>query len=338
MAINLNRYKKRKEDTAKRGGGGGDFWTTNKDGKNIIRVFSFEHTLTKEDFELNRYDRDDADVGEKVDDIDVFCPVHFIKGVPHNCMIDDCNFCSDAKKSGDKDIGARERYYVNAVVIMESDKLTKDESMKIASLPKTVYDAILGYVSDDDYGVDVLGYDGRDFIIDYDPKSQGSDMYSVKIRDEKKCADLSDIEAEPIDLYAMENLMPGWVKTEDDDKESKGGKESKGKSRREKKKEKEKDADEGEGKDDRASRRKRREEKEDDKKDPDFEIGDILSFEDKELGTITGEFIAVEKDKKGKEWYIIKDKDDNEYEAKLDELYLAEEKKEEKKSSRRRRR
>ena len=111
MALNLDRYKKKRESTAARSGGvGGDFWYP-RPGKNIIRIFSFEHELTDEDFELGRYSKaDDVQVGDKVEDIDVFCPIHFIKGQPYNCEGPGCKVCSDARKTNDRQLRVRDRF------------------------------------------------------------------------------------------------------------------------------------------------------------------------------------------------------------------------------------
>ena len=201
---------------------------------------------------------------------------------------------------------------------MEADKETEDEELRIASLTKTVYDDVLGYITDDDYGAEILGPEGRDFIIEYDPDAQGSDMYSTKLRDQKKSDDLSELKLEPRDLYDMDILKPGFKPTDKDEKrqEDKVPKKAKG------------------PKEDRPKRFGR----ERDKGQPEYEIGQHLAFDDKKLGTIEGKLTAIETDKKTKkDWYILTDKEGTEFEATIEELYIPEEPKEEKEEKPKRR-
>lgn len=336
MPLSLDRYKKRKDTTARRSGGG-DFWRP-EEGKNIIRVYSFEHELNEDDFALGRYEKEEAEVGDKVEDIDVYCPIHFVSGKPYNCEGASCDICSDFRKTNDKGLKARERYYINAVVLTEGGKNVKDKDLaiKISSLAKGVYNDILSYVSDDDYGAGVLGDLGRDFVIEFDPNAQGSDMYSVRIRDKDKCDDLADFEFKAIDLYNLDQLKPGHSPAKDD--EEKSEKPTSSKKRKPPTKEKEK---EPEPEPEQSTKRKPRKfGKDDAPKKNQFEMKEVLAFDDSEMGTVTGELTGIEEDSKGKPIYILTDKDGQEVEASEEELYRPqdkEEKKKEEKPNRRRR-
>ena len=316
MALNVNRYKRKKVEASSKSSG--DFWYP-RAGTSKFRVYTFEHKVTKFDFDIGRYQEQDAEIGDVVEEIDVYQPVHFIKGRPVNCEGKDCQYCEDAKKTGDKDVKARDRYYINIVLIDEPTGQVKVPCLVLGSVTKTVYDEILSYVLDDDYGQDILGPTGRDFTVDYDPKAQGSKMYTVRLRDAKKCEDLSDEDFEAIDIMNLEQLFPGNAeappKEEPEDKTDK---------KKQKKKVTEEEEEE-------QTEKAPSSVKKSSKKEDQFEIGDDLCFDDKKLGTIEGELISIEEDKKNKrQVFIIKDEDGTEFEAYEHELYRKE--KEEKKS------
>jgi len=62
-------------------------------------------------------------------------------------------------------------------------------------------------VLDPEYGEGILGCEGRDFVVSFDKAKQGSEMYSVKLRDADKCEELPDSLLEEVkDYYSPEVL------------------------------------------------------------------------------------------------------------------------------------
>lgn len=335
MGLDLNRYRRKKEETATSEGSGGDFWIP-KEGKNIIRLYSFRHVICDDDFNLRRYMDNEVQVGDGVEDIDVDCWVHFINKVPVNCSGRDCQVCLDARSSDDQMKKARHRYYVNAVVSMTGGTKEKELKMSIAALSKTAYDQILGYITDDDYGTEVLGDRGRDFVIEYNKEAQPANMYQVRIQDKEKCSDFKDLELEVTDLLSLQALMPnGYIKQAKETKKSDPAPK--------KKVQQQETTDDDARKAPPASNKKPAVQEEtrpscrppaaepaDD--DTDFIEGETLCFECSDYGKVEGEFVGTEPDKKKPEvlWYIIRDSKGLEYMAKKEEIFRPEKKSDDK--------
>ncbi len=323
MGINLDKYREKKENM-KRSGGSGDFWIP-RDGKNIIRIFSFKHRVNDHDIKIGRIS-DDYEIDDLVEEIDVQQDVHFVNNKPFNCSGQNCEICDDALRKNDKSMNARQRFYVNAIVLMEGDKKLKDNSLRIATLTKTVYNDILSYVLDIDYGVKVLGVKGRDFIIEYDSSQQGTDMYRVKIRDKDVCDDFSDLEIEPTDLMEVDALKPNFHSKDDGDDNFK--KKKRTSARREEEPEEEEQPKKKKKKQEEEPEEEEQPKKKKKSEDGEFEIGETLAFDDKELGHIEGELVEIDKNKKGDTIYVIKNQSDNdEYEGYSGEVYRPEKKK-----------
>lgn len=236
MALSKGRLEKSKKKTDS---GGDSSILKIEEGKNYIRVFPFSHTVTEEDFQNHVYGKKEAEIGEEMEELTRVVPVHYgEEDGPINCLISDCGFCEKAneyKKSPDKDdqkiwreLRASDRFYMNVV------NMDNNVGMQICQVPSSVYSEILSYVMDPEYGEEILGSTGRDFIINKNPKAKSpSDYYSVKLRDEKRCEELdSELDSKVQDLNKMNILNPGWSKNNTEPPEEKSEKEELPKSKK----------------------------------------------------------------------------------------------------------
>ena len=226
MALNLERYHDKAAQVAR---GSGDFYRL-QDGKNVLRVFTFKHKVTKRDFTLGSYVEGSPHapkVGSTAEELDRECHVHFTDDGPVNCSREpDCEICQESaefqasKRKADQDIGrrmgARRQYNVNAV-----DMADPTGGMKIVALPPSVYSDILAFLTSGEYDVEELfGAKGRDLVIIRDSKKSPADMYKVQLRDADKSKGLVKKAGDGVvDLFDMRSLDPGYVKGEDDDEE-----------------------------------------------------------------------------------------------------------------------
>lgn len=227
MSLNLDRIRQRQKETASSGKSGNFFKAV--EGKNTIRVFTFNHKVTKEDIAQGLFPKDK--LGKVVSELDR--PVtRFFEGKGKPFLSggkDDPRMVAyeKAMKKAGKDkeaqqearkIGPRTSYFLNVV-----DTSSETPVMTEYACPKTVYNAILDYVLDPEYGEDVLGCEGRDFIITFDKSKQGSEMYSVKLRDADKCEELPDSVLDGVkDYYSpevLETLGASSDEVRDEDKE-----------------------------------------------------------------------------------------------------------------------
>jgi len=190
------------------------------DGKNVVRIFTFKHKVQKSDFVKGFYNKDDdIKAGKVFDELEREVPRHFTEEGVINCPKGDCEWCKEAnellnskskkdQKAG-KQLAASKGFYVNLI-----DLQSNDREMQIGTLPSMVFSDVLSYVCDPEFGEDILGVNGRDFLIDRDSKQVPAKMYVVKIRDEKRCEKLEG-EYEPEDLFNVSALEPGWSSNED---------------------------------------------------------------------------------------------------------------------------
>jgi len=347
MALNKSRLNRSRRSTS-RGSGG---FLKLGDGKNILRIFSFEHTVRKKDFKKGFYrESDGIKVGDTFDEVDREVSRHFTDDGVINCIGSGCQYCEEAddlmasnkkrdQKAG-KQLSASRSFYVNAV-----DIDNPDGGVQMCGLPQTVYSEVLSYLEDPEFGEDILGVDGRDFIIERDSKQLPQNMYSVKLRDEKRCEKLEG-EFEVTNLFDCAALEPGWSSEEsinqyetqvpedeeDDKKDSRKSSNGKDKEENDFKDEDEKDS--------KSNRRRNTSGKppweKDDTEDAVFlEVGDIVSFDDEGetfdgyIEEINDDTAAVQTGKKSTDIFDIP----------LDELTLVEKAKKQKtkpKSKRRR--
>ena len=216
MPLDLGTIKRRHEETTK-GGGDGKRWSPSK-GKNIIRVFKFSHKVTTDDVKARLYAKKKK--GKSVEEIDRPFTLHFnvsSNGVPVLStpeIMKKYKRLVDSKHQQDQKaaraIQPQTKYAVNLVDINSSEK-----AMQYWLMPRTVYNAILGTVLDEDYGEKVLGIKGRDFVIIYDPDQKGSDMYQTRVRDKDKSKKLSaSSEKEVLDFYGDGESVLGFAEAD----------------------------------------------------------------------------------------------------------------------------
>jgi hypothetical protein len=211
MALNKKRMERSKKQSTNKQS---DF-SRLEEGRNYMRVFPFRHEVTESDIG-KFYKEGEAEVGETYDEVERLVPVHFTDDGLVNCVASKCHcpWCSEAdellnspdgkdKKMG-KQLSARKRYFVNAV-------MNGNDSMSVVQLPSIVFNAVINYILDPEFGEEILGCNGRDFIIDRDKSEQPSKMYDVRIRDHKRCDKLDESLADGVvDLFRMPVLEPGW--------------------------------------------------------------------------------------------------------------------------------
>ena len=229
MSLNIDRYHDKAASVSR---GQGDFFRL-IDGKNVVRIFTFEHKVTKRDFTVGNYHKgapNTPKVGKMATELDRECAVHFMdEGGPSNCSREtDCEQCAESaeysasSRKADQEIGrkmsARRQYNLNLV-----DMNDPSGGMKVAAFPPSVYSEILAALTSGEYEPEELfGSEGRDFIILRDTKKPPSEMYRVQLRDAKKSKPLDEsLEAEVTDLFDMKTLDPGARSGDDKSKKEK---------------------------------------------------------------------------------------------------------------------
>lgn len=209
MALNIKKYKEQQDRMANQGQFG-----RLSEGKNVLRIFTFTHKVGKEDFARKLYDKDGtaaAKVGETHEELSLKTLVHFPSegGPPVACTeTSSCSLCREARrlsasnsktdKKEAKKVGRRTQFIVNAVNMAEPTK------MMAMTLPQSVYNDVLGYLTSDEYDAEALfGINGRDFIITRDKTKPPAQMYEVQLRDSEKCKALPKSMLDGvIDLYS----------------------------------------------------------------------------------------------------------------------------------------
>lgn len=338
MALNKRRLD-RSQRTSK-GGGGGQFWRPD-DGRNIVRLFTFSHEVTKADFKKGIYrESDQVDVGDTYDELERCVWRHFVDDGVVNCLgKGKCEYCDEAKalmdsksksdqKAG-KQLSGRKAFYVNLV-----DMNDVDTGMQMGALPSTVFNAILQHVLDPEFGEGILGSDGRDFIIDRDKDKPPSEMYNVRLRDESKSKSLAKkLADDTTDLFDCDLLEPGVGgsgssdKSDDDEDEKPKSRKSKKdddedeppkKSRNSKKDEDENDyEDDAESDDGDGNKPPWEKDGEDEEEDaPVIKKGVTVSFEDAGENVVATVVKVNKKDGEAE----VKDGDGDVYDIPLDEL------------------
>lgn len=254
MALDLGKIKKRQKETEPKARGG--FWKP-QEGKNTVRVFPFTHEVTKEDVKAGLFEKDKQ--GKTVTELDRPVMRFFPGGGrPRHASEEEVSAWrkkfDKASKADQKKLrqeGPQQHWMLNVVD-------TSADEMKVVEFAanKTIYNAILAIVLDDeDGGEDVLGCEGRDFIITYDPKKEGAAKYSVTLRDAKKSEKLPEsLEEEVKDYYdadVFSALGSGEAsEEEEEDEDEEEDDEPKGKKSEKDDDEDEEDDDEDEEEDD----------------------------------------------------------------------------------------
>ncbi len=207
MSLNTERLKKQQLETAK-SAGGGDSWKPSE-GKNLVRLFPFSHKVTKEDVENNRYEK--VQLGKSFDELARAVTRHFnvsSSGIPvisNDAIMDRWRKLNKSKSKEDqavaKKISPATGYFINMV---DTNDVAK--GMLTWACPKSVFNKILTYINDPDYGEEILGIKGRDIVVVYESAKEGSDKYQIMLRKEGKSEELpDDLDSEVLDLYDPEN-------------------------------------------------------------------------------------------------------------------------------------
>jgi hypothetical protein len=188
-SLNLDRLRER-ESTMVSSGKYGRL----KDGKTILRLFTFEHLVSQQDYDAGVY-RDGSpfapEIGSSVREIDLRLVTHYIDGKVIPCEGPGCPHCAESAKAKDpaakKSLSARQQFQVNAI-----DMEMLDDGMKIWTLPTSVYKEILSVINSGEIDAEsMFGSKGRDFIIKKDKNQPPSSMYKVMLRDASKCTPIS---------------------------------------------------------------------------------------------------------------------------------------------------
>jgi len=176
MALDIER-ERRKQAAIKRRSG---FSWKPQAGENNIRVFMFNHKVTKQDVMDGSFSK--TDVGKMVQDWDRELQVEY-------------------KGKGANQGKISYRYALNIVDLNQDGNKTIQTWIAPSSVRETIGD----YVADEDYGEDILGCEGRDFKISYDKDEVPAKMYSVILRDQKHCKELdNELQTQVKDFYNPE--------------------------------------------------------------------------------------------------------------------------------------
>lgn len=217
MALNFKRLERSRVNSS----GGGNKWGKLHEGTNVLRIFPFKHTVCAEDFDLGIYKESDCvTIGEEYEEVDREVMKHFLDDGQVNCIGTGCPHCKDSNdllsssskgdKRAGKDLESKRQYSVNAINM----EVTEDFP-RIYTLPQSVYNDILEYIDDPENGEDVLGCNGRDFIIEKNKNAPKIvDIYKLKIRDSKHCNGVV-INAPTYDLFQEPSLNPGYSSKEE---------------------------------------------------------------------------------------------------------------------------
>jgi hypothetical protein len=217
LKLDMNKIKQKQLETTNSTGQ----YMKLKEGKNFIRVFPFSHKVTKDDVS-NKLFRSEQ-IGQDVVELDRAVALHFNfradkkPVISTKATMEEYFRYKSSPNSADqqraKDIRPNTKFFINVV-----DMENVDKGMLILGAPKTVYHAITNIICDDEFGENVLGSQGRDFIVTYTPKNEGTDKYHVVLRDKEKSAKLpSDSDGAAVDLYSQEAYVSmGHHETEDE--------------------------------------------------------------------------------------------------------------------------
>ena len=331
MALNKRRVARSRASSTRSSGQFARF----EDGRTYLRIFTFHHTITKTDFVMKFYrEQDGYKIGEEYDEVERQSAIHFTEDGQINCLGADCPYCAesqkllDSGKKSDQQLGrklrATTRFYVNAV---DMDNL--DNGMQIWTLPTSVFNLIISYIDDPEYGEGVIGIKGRDFIVERDSKQDPANVYTVKLRDRERSEKLDkSIQDNITDLFKCKVLDPGWSSNKELNKAEEREAESddeKITSRRNTNKAK----DENPYKDDEPAKEETtgKDGAPPWEKDREFKVGDIVTFKDPEEGEFEGPIISIDGDD------AVVEADGDQWDWKLAELTFVKEGK--KKSGRR---
>lgn len=247
MGLNLDKIKKRQKETETKSRGG--YWKP-QDGKNYIRVFTFDHEVTKQDVAKGLFDK--KQLGKTVTELDR--PVlRFFPDGGKPVFASDEDVAAWQKKMDRTKPKSKEREQVRRSGPQQHWMLnivdTSANEMRVVEFAanKTIYNAILQTVLDPEFGEEILGPEGRDFIITLDEKKEGAARFGIQLRDAKKSEKLSDDLQEEVkdyydpDVYAA--LADEETSDDSDDEDDEEEEEEKPTSKKSRKDEEEDDED-----------------------------------------------------------------------------------------------
>ena len=214
MALDIPGLKKRQEAArANRG----NFWKP-IEGKNTIRVFTFKHKVTKADIKAGLFGK--AQEGKTVEELERIITRQWIDRKPIISTDATIKKWQELKKTkgeqAARDIAPRKAFMLNVV-----DTGGKEIKMSTWAAPASVFNAIVDLITDEEFGEEMLGRKGRDFVISFKPNASPGEMYNVVPRKEGKSPKLSsELEAQVKDLYSDEEYKTfGSVPADTDEEE-----------------------------------------------------------------------------------------------------------------------
>ena len=207
----LNLERERLRQASLKGGRDSKTWKPEDGDKNVIRVLTFKHKVTKEDVEAKLYDKEE--IGKTIGEWSYPYQVHLGLHpkhvfIPVSSTPEIMGLYLKLKKSKDlgdqkraEEIRPQKKYAMNVVDINAPEK-----GVQTYLAPKSVREAVGDHVVSPHYGEEVLGIKGRDWQITYDSKSKDrKSFYKVIILPEKACRAMrSKVENMVQDLFNPE--------------------------------------------------------------------------------------------------------------------------------------
>jgi len=215
--LDMGRIRRRSQKAAS---GGSRYWRPKSGERAYPRVFPFKHTVTQMDIDLGRYAdvRPTPDIGDVRWELELPIAIHFGADGTFPCpkfgrkgkTCEQCDKAYDLLKSKDKgdqregrDLKATYRY---VLVVVDTEE--PDRGFQMWECPTNAYAQITAIVQDDEFGEDVLGNEGRDFIVDFDKNKDPALMYQLRLRDANKSDTLSTNEDAAPDPYESAEWIP----------------------------------------------------------------------------------------------------------------------------------
>jgi len=220
MAIDLNAIKQKLNELNTTNSRRNNLWKPSA-GEQIIRIVPYQYDTSNPFRELYFH----YDLGKK----NYLSPITYGKDDPV------VEFCEKLKSSGNSDewklgrkMEPKMRTYVPILVRGE-----ESEGVKFWGFGKTVYQELLGFIADPDYGDITDPKSGRDIVVEFTPSSGPGSYPSTKIRVKPKVTpmtddrnvleavaknqqDLSEIFKEPT-YDELKEALENWLDPEADD-------------------------------------------------------------------------------------------------------------------------
>lgn len=201
MGLDLDRIKKRHAENR-----GGKYWQPAKGVKNRIRVFTFEHVVTEADVKAGYFAKEK--LGKKVTEFDR--SVSLVFGTREDKkpvlatkeLIDNYERLASSKNKADKAMADKQKPQRKGLLNVV-DTESRPYKMMLWKAPAGVVGDMFAKVCDDDFGEAILGAEGRDYVIQFNPDAPPSKMYTIDIRDKEKSPVLpAELAEKAVDFYA----------------------------------------------------------------------------------------------------------------------------------------